>query len=73
MYFDYRINCSDWDYIFTERISDLLTRYNMHKQGILSYGNVYDDLPCFWIEALQLMNMEEQKAIKEWHRLHPQG
>lgn len=62
LYFTYLIQSSDWEYIFADDINEIIDRYAMHKQGIFSFGNIYDELPNWWVDALHLLNGEEHKA-----------
>ena len=62
LYYTYAIQCADWDYIYSKDINEWLSRYSMHLQGIMSYGNVYDDVPAIWLEVLKLLHVESQEA-----------
>lgn len=66
----FRVSCKDWEWVYTEDIRDILNRYSMHRQGIFSYSQIYDDLPSFWIDCLSLIGSEEQKAILAYRRTH---
>ena len=68
LYFTYLIQCSDWAYIFSDT-EEIFDRYAMHKQGIYSFGQLYDELPNWWVDALNLLNSEEHKAIKARRRI----
>jgi len=69
LYFTYLIQCSDWAFIFDSDIDEIFDRFAMHKQGIFSFGNIYDELPNWWCDALNLLNSEENKAIKARRRI----
>lgn len=70
LYITYLIDCSDWEYIYTYDILEIMERYALHKQGIFSFGNIYDDLPSWWVECLMIMKAEERKAQEAWARSH---
>jgi len=51
--------------IFTSQINEFLMRFNLLKShNILSYGNVLDELPAVWVDALQIMEVEFNKALR---------
>ena len=44
---------------------EYLMRFNLLKNlNIQSYGNVLDDLPATWVDALNIMESEYNKAVK---------
>ena len=64
------MECSDWAFIFSPDIEEILDRYALHKQGIYSFGQCYDDLPNWWVDAINLLNTEQAKATKAWQRIN---
>lgn len=68
MYYDFCLESKDFDFIFSGRVPELLKRFQLLKEfGITSYGTHYDDLPAFWVDALELMNNSYNQAV-EWER-----
>ena len=61
---------ADWEFIYDEPTVDLLNRFAMHKQGVYSYSMIYDELPCLWLDALQLLNAEQQTAQEAYRRIY---
>jgi len=56
-------------FIYTPFISEILSRFYYHRQGIISYSNIYDELPTWWIEALIIIQDEipiAEKAYSEY-------
>ena len=50
--------------IFTPEINEYIMRYNLLKNhNIHSYGNVLDELPGRWVDALNIMESEYHKAL----------
>ena len=56
------MECSDWDFIFTEEVSEWIERYSLHIQGIYSYSNIYDNIPALWLDVLKVFNAEVKEA-----------
>ena len=51
--------------IYTDEIGEYLMRYKMlRKYNIKSYGDVLDDLPAVWVDVLDLIDTEAEKAMK---------
>jgi|GEM_PF-1919040 len=68
MYFDYCTQVKDAEFIFTPKVLELLRRHKYLKQyGITSYGKHYDDLPAFWLDAVDIMDYNYNMA-DEWRR-----
>ena len=50
--------------IFTPLVNEYIMRYNLLKTfNINSYGNVLDELPALWVDALNVMESEYNKAV----------
>jgi hypothetical protein len=68
MYYDFCVESRDWDYIFSGRVPEILRRYRFLKEyGITSFGKHYDELPAYWVDALEIMDTNYNMAI-EWQR-----
>ena len=50
--------------ILTPEIYEYLFRYKMLNKGIHSYSNVLDDMPAIYVDVLQVIESEVQKAMK---------
>ena len=56
-------------FIYTPFISEILQRYYYHNRGIISFSNIYDELPTWWIDALIIIQNEipiAQKAYADY-------
>jgi len=64
MFFDYRTEVDDWDFVFTKQINGLMRRYRHMKDfGLINYGNDYDKTPAVWIDAVEIMEAEYKLAM----------
>ena len=53
-------------FIYTESIDDIITRYSLFKtHGIISFSNNYDEMPAKWIDILNLIDIELNKAREQ--------
>jgi hypothetical protein len=66
LFYDYRLECDDWDCVFKKEINGLLRRYRLFKDyGVTSFSTHYDDLPAFWVDALGIMDEAYNRATRE--------
>ena len=43
----------------------MIRRYNLYKTfQIYSYGQNYDELPAFWIDALEIIDFNMKRAME---------
>ena len=56
-------------FIYTPFISEILQRYNYLKKGIYSFSNIFDELPNWWIEAIEYIDSQMPEIIKEKQRI----
>lgn len=65
LFFDYCLDVSDFEYIFSNDIIDLLRRFRLFAEyQIQSFSNIYDELPAYWIDAIELISYNQKDAIK---------
>ena len=63
LYINYLQTCSDWAFIFTDQIKDWLDRYFALRDGLISYSNIYDNIPVFWLEVVKCLKYEESEFV----------
>lgn len=64
MFFDYCLEVQDFEFPFTPKILEWLRRYKYFKEyKITSYGTHYDDLPAFWLDAVDIMDYNYRIAM----------
>ena len=65
MFYKYASFIKVESYIFTKEVNNIISRYNCSKNhGIQSFGSDYDKVPAFWIDCLNLIESEINKAQK---------
>ena len=53
-------------FVYTPYIKEALERYNLQKNyGVISYSNIYENIPNKWIETLSVIDNELSIAMKE--------
>jgi len=65
MFFDYRTEVDNWDFVYTKEINGLLRRFRFMKDyGFTNYGNDFDSTPATWIDAVEIMEREYKLAYE---------
>ena len=63
MFFDYCLEVKDFEYVFDKFTVEMLRRYRLFKDhNVHSYGNVYDKLPAFWIDVMDILTANYKLA-----------
>lgn len=63
---DYCLEIGNFEWIFTDDIRDLLTRFRYFKEyKIPSFSLLFDDLPAYWIDAVEIMENSFALAVRE--------
>ncbi len=62
---EYCATIKSHSYIYNDFVEEQLLRYKYLREfGIVSYSNVFDELPAVWIDTLTLMDAEIKKATE---------
>lgn len=65
LYFDFCVFSNDFSKIFTPQINELLTRHKWLKDyHITSYGTDFDNLPAYFIDAMELIDRNIIEAME---------
>lgn len=62
---DFVLQCNDWEYVYTPEVNDIMARYSLFKtHNVHSFGSLYDELPALWVDCLNLIGNEADKAVE---------
>ena len=65
LFFDFAIEVNDFRWVFSTDIMNIMRRYKMLKEhNIISYSNLYDEIPAPFIEAIEIIEHNQAEARK---------
>ena len=62
--YDYCCFVQHASYIYTSFVAIILNRFQLFQKGIQSFGDIYEDLPAWWVDVINFMPEEIEKVTK---------